>query len=152
MKWVWLGLGGLGFIAFFVFYVRSRGGEMVMTAQLDQTIVQPYIRAVASGDYESAYMMLAEGYRREVSLEKFRGAQEKRRAVKGTVIEARLYLDQVLRTLFSSKREVRIFYKLRYQSGEDTGWVILEEGEKNVFCIEGTYRENAGDSLDFVVW
>lgn len=153
MKWIWIGLGAAAFIAFVVFHVRSRGGEMVMAAELDQKIVQPYIRSVASGDYESAYMMLAEGYRREVSLEKFQGAQEKRRVEKGTVTNARLHLDQVLRTLFSSKREVRLFYKLQYTGGgEETGWIILEEGERNVFSIEGTYRENAGETLDFVVW
>lgn len=70
----------------------------------------------------------------------------------GTVLAARMIRDQTLHTLFSSKREVRLYYELNYKNKKLTGWVILEEEEKGRFAIEGTYRETAGESLDFVLW
>ncbi len=152
MKWLWIGLGAVGLAAFFVFYLRSRSGEMTMAVDLDRRIVQPYIKAVADGDYPSAYELLSQGYRREVPFEKFRAAHEKRRSERGTVSSTRLVSDQVLRTLFSSRRTVRLLYQLDYSGTFDTGWVQLEEEDKDRFAIEGTYRENAAETLDFIVW
>lgn len=137
---------------FIVFHFRSRTGEMVMAGDLDKNIVQPYIAAVVAGDYQRAYSFLASSYRREFAFEKFSAAHAKRRTEMGTVLAARMIRDQTLHTLFSSKREVRLYYELNYKNKKLTGWVILEEEEKGRFAIEGTYRETAGESLDFVLW
>lgn len=152
MKWFWIGMGTAALIAFIVFFVRSRGGEMVITAELDRQIVQPYIQAVAGGDYRKAYERLSTGYRREVPLEKFQGGHEKRRKEKGVIRSGRMIRDQVLHNLFSSKREVLLMYELFYGDRRDTGWVKLEEEDEGRFSIEGTYREGPGETLDFVLW
>ncbi len=152
MKWFWIGTGTAALIAFIVFFVRSRGGEAIMASELDQNIVQPYIRAVADGDYRNAYERLSMGYRREVPFEKFKGAHEKRRIEKGVIRSCRMIRDQVLHNLFSRKRDVLLMYELFYGDRRDTGWVKLEEEERDRFAIEGTYRENAGETLDFVLW
>ena len=152
MKWLWIGLGIVASIGLVVFFVRSRGGEMKMSGELDRAVVQPYVKAVAEEQYTEAYALLGESYRRNVSFEKFKTAHEKRRAEKGTLREAKLLHDQVLRTLFSKKRTLRLYYRLDYPKGQEAAYVELEEGEKNHVSIVGTYREGPGETLDFVVW
>ncbi len=152
MKWLWIVLGIAALIALFVFFIRGRGGEMVMAADLDAQIVQPYIRAVAEGDTQGAYDMLSEEYRHEVPFEKFRAAIEKRKSQMGVIGQARLIRDKTLHNLFTRRRTIHLGYDLEYDGSRDTGWVILEEGEKDRFVIEGTYRRSASGNLDFVVW
>jgi len=152
MKWLWIGLGATVLVAFFVFFVRSRGGEMVMTAELDEQIVQPYIRHVAEGDYIRAYALLSEDYRKEVPLEKFREGHDKRKLEVGTISACKMIRDQVLHNLFTPKREVRLMYEIYYGEKRHTGWVGLKEEETDRFAIDGTYRETAADSLDFLLW
>ena len=152
MKWLGLALGIVASIGFVVFFVRSRGGEMKMSGELDRSLVQPYVKAVSAGQYSEAYALLGKEYRRKVSFEKFQSALEKRHAERGTLREARLLHDQVLRTLFSKKRTVRIYYRLDYPKAPEEVCVELEEDEKDHFAIVGTYRQGAGETLDFVVW
>lgn len=152
MKWPYALLVVVVLAAFVVFYVRSRGAEMAMSADLDRTIVQSYVQNCAKGAYEEAYSLLSTGYRAEVSLADFKEAHEKRRLQKGTIGSCRLLRDQVLRTLFSTKRDVLMMYELFYGDRRETAWIKLEEEQKGRFFIEGTYRENAGETLDFVLW
>ena len=152
MKWFWIGMSTVALVAFIVFFVRSRGGEAIVASELDQKIVQLYIKAVAEGDYRSAYERLSKSYCDEVPFEKFKGGHEKRRIEKGVISSCRMIHDQVLHNLFSSKRDVQLMYELFYGDRRETGWVKLEEEEKNRFAIEGTYRENAADTLDFYLW
>ncbi len=152
MKWFWIGLGAAALIAFFVFFIRSRGGEMVVTAQLDVHIVQRYIRHVAEGDYVRAYALLSEDYRKEVALQTFREGHEKRKGEMGIISACKMIRDEVLYNIFSPKREIRLKYEIIYGDQRHTGWVKLKEEETDRFAIDGTYRETAGDSLEFMLW
>ncbi len=152
MKWFWIGLGATALIAFFVFFIRSRGGEMVMTANLDQEIVQRYVGHVAEGAYVRAYALLSEDYRKEVPLEKFREGHEKRKAEVGIITSCTLIRDEVLYNIFSPKREIRLKYEFFYEEKRHTGWVKLREEETDRFAIDGTYRETVGDSIEFMLW
>ncbi|WPL16400.1 hypothetical protein Thiowin_01354 [Thiorhodovibrio winogradskyi] len=152
MKWLVTGLVVVLLIAFLVFFIRSRGGEMVMLADLDKQIVQPYIAMVAADEYDRAYDLLSEDYRKEVPLETFSAGHEKRQQEKGVISANELIRDSVIYNLFSTKREVRLKYVLYYGDNRETGWIILQEEDTDQFAIDGTYYESVGDSLDFRLW
>ncbi len=152
MKWLVAGLGVGLLIAFLVFFIRSRGGEMVMLADLDKQIVQPYIALVASGDYDRAYALLSRNYRKEAPLEAFSEAHDRRKQDKGLISANELIKDQLIRSLFSSKREARLKYLLYYGDNRETGWVILKEEDTDQFAIDGTYYGGVGDGLTFRLW
>lgn len=152
MKWLVTGLVVVGLIAFLIFFIHSRGGEMVIAADLDKQIVQPYIDLVAAGDYARAYELLSVDYRKEVPLETFATGHEKRKQENGIISANELFRDHVIHNLFSPKREVRLKYFLFYGERRETGWVILQEEDTDRFAIDGTYYESVGDSLDFRLW
>jgi hypothetical protein len=152
MKWLMIGLGVTALVTLFVFFMRSRGGEMIMTGALDEQIVQRYVRHVADGDYVSAYALLSVDYRKEVPLEKFSEEHQKRKREMGIISSCKMIRDKVLHNLFSPRREVLLMYEMYYDNQRHTGWLKLREEETDRFAIDGTYRKTAGDSLEFMLW
>ncbi|EIC20782.1 hypothetical protein [Thiorhodovibrio frisius] len=151
MKWLWFGLGSAVLVGFVVFLFLGRGAEMLVTADIDTSIVQPYIAYVTKGDYTSAYALLTRDYREEVPLEKFRIGHEKRKADLGTITTSHMIRDRVLYNIFSSKPEVRLKYELYYGKKRRVGWICLEQ-DNDRFAVDGTYRETAGDTLAYELW
>ncbi len=152
MKALIAGITVLLLAGFTVFFIKSRGGEMVMNTELDEKLVQPYVSLSAAGEYQQAYKLLSKDYRKEVSLEEFSRGHLKRKQEKGVITSIRMIRDEVLYNLFSSRRNVRLYYEIYYGEKRETGWIQLTEDEKDFFTIDGTYRETASGSLEFVLW
>ena len=120
--------------------------------ELDATLVEGYIRAVAAGDYASAYEKhLDAQYHGQISQADFEKAQKARRAEMGTIQKRELTFSKTSYNLFSSVRQQQLRYMLHYPGKEWSGVVVVSDADGE-WRIEGTYFSSASDSLTFKVW
>ncbi|MBS1198981.1 MAG: hypothetical protein H6R18_2766 [Proteobacteria bacterium] len=120
--------------------------------ELDATLVEEYIRAVAAGDYATAYKKhLDSQYRGQISQADFEKAQKARRAEMGTIQKRELTFDQTSYNLFSPVRQQQLRYMLHYPGKQWSGVVVVSDADGE-WRIEGTYFSSANDSLTFNIW
>lgn len=137
-----------------VFWLARRGftADDGIVREADRTVVAEYVRLVGEGRYAEAWeRCLAKSYREEVPREKFVAAHEKRRAETGALAGAKLLRQQVSRNLFTRTRTLHLLYELSYPGRTVPEYAVLNDAD-GAFLIEGTYHENAGETLDFLLW
>lgn len=120
--------------------------------ELDEKLVGVYCDLVATEQAGEAYdRCLALGYRQEVSREKFVAAHAKRRQEVGAVLGRKMLHYTETNNLFDGERRTNIRYEIMYAGGPQYYEIVLTDIDGE-FKIEGTYRENAGETLDFLLW
>jgi len=120
--------------------------------ELDEKLVGVYCDLVAAEQADEAYdRCLARGYRQEVSREKFVAAHAKRRQEAGAILGRKMLHYTETNNLFDGERRTYIYYEVTYSAGPQYLVVVLTDIDGE-FKIEGTYRENAAETLDFVLW
>lgn len=120
--------------------------------ELDEKLVGIYCDLVAAGRAGEAYdRCLARSYREEVGRDAFIAAHAKRLRETGQVQGRKVIHTQETSNLFDGERRTYIRYEVRYPAGPQYLDVVLTDSDGD-FRIEGTYRLNAGETLDFVLW
>ena len=134
--------------------------------ELDEKLVGVYCDLVAAGQADEAYdRCLARAYRQEASREKFVAAHAKRRQEMGAILGRKMLHYTETNNLFDGERRTYIYYEITYSAGPQYLVVVLTDDQAATgadvwaltdidgdFKIEGTYRENAGETLDFLLW
>ncbi|HOT00623.1 MAG TPA: hypothetical protein PLY66_06425 [Acidobacteriota bacterium] len=120
--------------------------------ELDERLVGVYCDLVAAGQADEAYdRCLARAYRQEVNREKFVAAHAKRRQETGVILGRKMLHYTETNNFFDGERRTYIYYAITYPAGPQYLVVVLSDIDGD-FKIEGTYRENAGETLDFLLW
>lgn len=131
---------------------RGERRDQEVAAEADGTVMAEYCRLVGAGRYAEAWeRCLAGSYRREVPLEKFVAAHEKRSAEVGPLTGCRLLRASLHRNLFSRTRELQLLYELTYPGRVEREYAKVDDADGS-WKIEGTYHLGAADTLDFRLW
>jgi hypothetical protein len=133
-------------------FMGSTAEDRSLVREKDMSIVQIYVNTLAREDMLGAYELLSERLRKNLSLKAFTRVQDKRLVVKGKIQFCRLIHQKVSHSLFSERRKLRLLYRLEYINHQETGWLLLEEGDKDRFSIGGTCQKPFMNSVDALVW
>lgn len=120
--------------------------------ELDDSLVKPYWQATAEGDYERAYGLLTDNYRKDISLEDFITGHGKRRAEFGPILNAEIIRIKSSINIFTGRREHQVLYEIYYPNRTYRDYIMLKEEKKGEYFIEGTYRISAGNNLNYYLW
>ena len=132
--------------------IRGQGKDQVLASEADRGVVADYCRLVGEGRYAEAWeKCLTASYRDEVPREKFVSAHDKRRAEVGALGGCRLVRADLSRNLFSKTRELHLVYELSYPGRSVRECAVVNDADGS-WRIEGTYRLNAADTYDFLLW
>lgn len=135
-------------VYFFVTGTRQSAAEV---QELDATLVNAYIQAVAEGNFKKAYEdCLSADYRRNITLADFEKVQQQRRAEMGIIQNRKLMWRNNSRNLFSGVKEHQVMYELQYPGQTWNGWLVLTNAD-GAWRIDGTYVK-IGSGLNFKVW
>jgi hypothetical protein len=149
----WAAAGGAALVVMFA--LAGCGGDKPprpSPAELDEKLVGVYCDLVAAERAGEAYdRCLARSYREEVAREAFIAAHAKRRREVGAVQGRKVIHTQETSNLFDGERRTYLRYEVAYPAGPQYLDVVLTDADGE-FKIEGTYRQNAGETLDFVLW
>lgn len=140
----------LGLLAyFFVTGTRKSAAEV---QELDATLINTYIQAVAAGDFRKVYEeCLSADYRRNITLADFEKAHQQRRADMGVIQNRKLTWQKSSINLFTRIKEHQVQYELQYPGQTWNGWMVLNNADDGAWRIDGTYVK-MGSGLNFKLW
>ncbi len=122
------------------------------TLQELDTIVQTYCSYIAAGKFHDAYnKCLNAQYRKDIPLDQFTAAHEKRKNTLGALESATMTYDKKSYNIFTGLTEYQLTYKLKYADKTYHEHIKLNN-ESGEFLIEGTYTSSASKTLRFMVW
>lgn len=117
-----------------------------------EKIVDKYCAYVAEGAYDNAYNeCMNSRYKKDVPLDKFTEAHEKRKESLGVLQEKKMNFKINTYNIFSGLREYQFTYELKYGNATNHEVIKLND-EDGIFLIEGTYTRSSSETLRFMVW
>jgi hypothetical protein len=117
-----------------------------------EKIVDTYCMYISEGNYSEAYNKCMNAqFKKDISLNDFSAAHEKRKKEIGTLVSKKLTFDKNSTNIFSGIKEFQLTYELKYPEAVHHEHIKLNN-EDGKYLIEGTYTSSSSKTLRFMVW